>query len=337
MNIVEPDGRLLSELADDFATNVTEWGGGAHQVSVALASSDPIITFGEHEVPATETGLAALATFFNVPAKFLLRIEPDEQDFVLNHRIDRSEERDLTINYREGGVLDVLKAGQRKIPAEAIVETAMKVLPGESLVVEAWSDPDDLRIDIVVPDGFDRGIGGDARVGDLTKGGLRFGQNRKQNLAPWVQTFLYRLACTNGMEVPNLGLKVDARGESVEEVLAVMEAKAQLAFAAVEAEIESFYSLRNEPVGDDRTGVLRRVAQDAGLPDRTVGQLEDFLPEIIEDGAEASMFDLVNTITNLANHESLMNRRGPRRQLQQAGGGVIGVHTERCNLCHQRL
>jgi hypothetical protein len=350
MFITEPDGRVLSDLADDFASPFATWGGGTHSIEVALDAPEPTITFGEHEVPATEAGVAALANFFQVPHKFLERIEPDERQFIMQHRIERADERDLSINWREGGVLDVLKAGQRRIPAEAIVETAVKVMPADSLVVQAWSDAEDFRMDVIVPDGYADYIGGDktatvenyrgtgkSKVGDLTKGGLRFGQNRKQNLAPWVQTLLYRLACTNGMEIPNAGLKVDARGDSVEEVLAMLEASARIGYDMIGAEIESFYAMRDEAIDKDVTGVLRRVAQDAGLPDRTVGALEDHLPGIALAGDEPSMFDLINTITNLANHESLANRRAPRRQLQVAGGGIIGSHTERCNLCHRSL
>jgi hypothetical protein len=350
MHIVEPDGRLLSDLADDFASPFQTWGGATHDIEVALDEPTPTITFGGNQVPATDSGLALLSNFFQVPPKFLERVEPDERQFIMEHRIARSEERDLTINYRDGGLLDVLKAGQRRVPAEAIVETAMKVMPEDSLVVAAWSEPDDFRMDVIVPDYLTDFIGGDKhatvenylnsgkpKVGDLTKGGLRFGQDRKKNLAPWVQTLLWRLACTNGMEIPNSGLKVDARGDSVEEILQMLEASARIGYDMIGAEIESFYAMRSEGIDKDVTGVLRRVAQDAGLADRTVSSLEDHLASIAPAGDEPSMFDLINTITNLANHESLENRRAPRRQLQMAGGSIIGSHTERCNLCHRSL
>jgi len=350
MHIVEPDGRLLSDLASDFAAPFQTWGGGTHNIGVSLDSETPTITFGEHEVPATDAGVAVLSKFFQVPHKFLERIEPDERQFIMERRIERSEERDLTINYRDNGILDVLKPTQGRVPAEAIVETALKVMPEDSLVVQAWSEPDEFRMDVIVPDYLTDFIGGDKnatvenylnsgkpKVGDLTKGGLRFGQNRKQNLSPWVQTLLWRLACTNGMEIPNSGLKIDARGDSVEEVLQMLEASARIGYDMIGAEIESFYAMRDERIDKDVTGVLRRVAQDSGLPDRTVGNLEDHLASIAPAGDEPSMFDLINTITNLANHESLANRRAPRRQLQMAGGSIIGSHTERCNLCHRSL
>jgi hypothetical protein len=333
----EPDGRVLSDLLTDFAAPFATWGGGTHNIEVALDNETPSITFGEHEVPATKESVAALANFFKVPIKFLERVEADERQFIMERRIERSDEQDLTINWREGGILDVLKSGQRRIPAEAIVETAIKVMPEESLVIEAWSDPDDFRLDVVVPADFDHGIGGDRKLGDLTRGGLRFGQNRKQNLAPTVQKFMYRLRCTNGMEIPDLGMKIDARGDSVEEILIALEEAAQIGYDAIGAEIESFYAMRAEKIDKDVTGVLRRVAQESGLPDRTVGNLEDHLSQHLEPGEDPSMFDLINTITNLANHESLENRRGPRRQLQVAGGAIIGSHTERCNLCHRSL
>lgn len=333
----EPDGRTLTDLATDFAAPFATWGGGVHNIEVALDSETPTIAFGEHEVPATKESMATLANFFDVPTKFLDRVEPDERQFIMEHRIERAEERDLTINWREEGILDVLKSGQARLPAERIIETAMKVLPEDSLVIEAWSDTADLRFDVVVPEGHKKGTGGNRRKNDLTRGGLRFAQNRKQNLAPTVQTFLYRLACTNGMEIPNMGAKIDARGGTIEEILQSLEDAAQVGFDAIGEEIASFYSMQEEKIDSDVTGVLRRVAQEQGLPDRTVGNLEDHLAAHLAPGAEPTMFDLVNSITNLANHESLDNRRGARRALQLAGGRMIGVHTQRCNLCHRSL
>ena len=60
VHIVEPDGRLLSDLATDFASPFQTWGGEVHNLEVHLDQEAPVIGFGEHEVPATTAGVAAL-------------------------------------------------------------------------------------------------------------------------------------------------------------------------------------------------------------------------------------------------------------------------------------
>lgn len=295
------------------------------------------ITLGQHEVPATEVGIQALGAHYNIPTKFLGRIPRDEQQFILDHRIQRSADEPIVIKYDETGLTEVYKAVGARVVIEQVVERMANVLPYDSQVVEWWSTPEDFRADVIVPEGFDRGIGGDRQVGDLTYGGIRVGQNRKQNLAPWTQTFMYRLACTNGMEVPDLGIRVDARGATDDEILAMFESEARRAFARVEDDIRHFYDLRSQRVDEDRTGILRRITQEQGLPDRTIGRMEDTLADALLAENEVSMFHLVNHITNQANDPSIRHRHNARRALERAGGQMISDHAARCQMCHSRL
>lgn len=173
-------------------------------------------------------------------------------------------------------------------------------------------------------------------MGDLTRGGIRVGMDSKHNLAPWVQPYQYRLACTNGMETMDAGLRVDARGSSVEEVLAEFEAAADRAFRRVEDEIAAFYEMRNQRVANpERT--LIRMAQERGLPDRTVVTLAERVPSMIGEDGSASMFDLVNLLTNQANDPRIRNRAGARRTLEQVGGSFVTEHKERCSHCQHAL
>lgn len=346
MFLREAPTATLADIADEWTTTHATWGGGLHNVEFHLEDSTPIIKIGEHEVAATKKGIAAFGGFLDVPTKFLERVMADEQQFILDKRLERSGEQDITVSYTtDGGIIEVMKSGQRRILPEQIVQSAMHVMPEESMVTDAWATLEDLRLDVIAPEGYDRGWGGDRgageytwrgekKVGDITGGGIRIWQNRKQNLAPGVQPYLYRLACTNGYEVQDLGMRVDARGLDVEEVLMSLEMEARRAFARVENDIASFYDLRTQPVEEDRTGMLRRITREAGLPARTVGVLEDLLPGHLNDTENPTMFDLVNLVTNYANAGQ---RAGAARTLQRVGGGMIADHAARCSTCHHRL
>jgi hypothetical protein len=328
-------GTTLADLIPKMDKKYRTWGGGAHEIGVQLEADTPSIRLGSTEVPSSPLGVQALAAHFGIPAKFFDSLERDEQQWLLSSRIDHLG-GELTVTHNRSGIAEVYAPGQVRVAPHKLVEAALKTFPEESPIVDWWNDSTELRVDVIVPEGHERFTGGDAAVGDLTRGGIRFGQDRKNNLAPWVQPFMYRLVCTNGMEVPDLGLKVEARHASAEEIEAMFEGEIKRAVDRLEDDIAAFYDLRNQPLGSDPTGTLRRTALEQGLPERTVGQLESLLPAVWNNG-EASMFDVVNLMTNQANHPQVKVRGSSRRNLQLAGGRLVYDHAERCTVCHSRL
>lgn len=337
----------LQDVADDWTTRSASWGGGLHKVDVDLTSESRHILLGEHEVAVTPEGLTALGGHLGIPTKYLLRVPADEQEWMLKRRLERAAEEDISVSYTtDGGITEVSKSGARRITPEQITSIAVAVMPTESMVTDAWVSSQDLRLDVIAPEDFGRGwVSGDdtteyqwrgeKKVGDITGAGLRITQNRKQNLAPGVEKLMYRLACTNGYEVAKVTGRMDARGMGVEEMLVFLEGEARRLFGQVEDDIRAFYDMRNQPVSADRTGDLRRITQESGLPSRTVGLLEDALPEFVDGERDATMFDFINVITNYANSSSI--RGNAARTLQRVGGSLISDHAARCKACHHKL
>lgn len=338
MYLRELSGTTLEDLHLRLDRRHLTWGGGAHQVTAVLDREDPVFQFAGHEVPATKSGLDIMAKFFDIPGPFFGKITPEEQNFLLNRRMEHTG-GELTLTYdEENGITEVRKPGQTVVEPVRLVEAAMRVLPAESLLVEEWLTGDDFRADVIVPEGYERYIGGDPEVGDITRGGIRIGQDRKNNTAPWVQPYTYRLVCTNGMEVPDHSLKVDARRLDARQIEAAFEGEIRRAVDRLEADIQAYYDLRNQPVGDDPTGAMRRIGRERGLPARTLGILEDMVPAMVtEANGNPTMFDVVNVITNLANNPSYRRDSTTVRGLQQTGGTVVHEHGSRCGTCHSRI
>lgn len=288
------------------------------------------------EMPMTEQGVKALSKWLDVPFKFLERQDGDLKQHIVSSLI-RKTSGDVAFEFNDQfGLLDARDPNALVISPRRYVEIASRVVSPDADVVEVNVSPELVQFEVVAPQNFERGWGGDREVGDLTVGGVRMGQNRKQNLAPFVQPYLYRLVCTNGMETRDDLLKVDARGQTVDEVLMSLEMQARQAFGRVESEIASFYSLRNERVSDP-TQTLIRMAGEAGLPDRTVLAIAERLPESVQDANNVTMFDLINSITNAANDPAIRNRVGVRRTMEQAGGQQVTSHIARCGHCRSRL
>lgn len=333
-------GTTLADLADEFNTDTRTWGGTTNEIAVRQEGDSAIIQLGDSvELPATSDGMEQLATFIDFPRAFLNRLDPDLRASWMTELL-RRQTSNVTVRHTDGGVHEVYKPGQVRLEPAQILDKAMAVMTPQAEVAEWSISSDELAINVMVPENFDRGIGGDPQVDDITRGGLRLYQNRKLNHAPQVNTFLYRLICTNGMVVPETGLTIDARGQSVEQVLAELEMAAQRAFSQVEEQIEHFYSMREQRIEGDVTQAVIRVAQERGLPDRTAMALSRRVPELMDPeflGHAPSMFDITNLITNQANHPDLRRRPGPRRVLEQAGGALVRQVQDRCNTCHQSL
>lgn len=339
MYLRDLSGTTLEDLSIQFDQHLIQWGGASHQVTPQLEADVPNIRFGEHEVFVGKEGLSSVATFFDIPPKFLARLDRDQQQYILRTQIERSE-KDLTVHFNDSlGITEIRKAGEVRIMPHRLVDSLLTVFPADAPVVDSWVDHNELRIDVIFPETHALGTQGDPARGDISRGGLRVTQDRKLNGAPALEKLIWRLVCTNGMELPDASLKVEARGNSEREIHALFEAEIARAVDSLEEEIQHFYSLRDEPVGNDPTGALRRAALEQNLPVRTVGNLEDLVPALVTEanGGTITMFDVVNLMTNQANNPSIDVRSSTRRNLQRAGGNIVTDHAERCGTCHSRL
>jgi hypothetical protein len=303
---------------------------------VEVSITDGLVRFGNRELPASMDALTALGSWLDVPTPFLKRIDSELRETVLNTLLRRSPAT-VAIAYTDNGITDVRDPGQRVIPVARLIDVASRAISPEAMVTQAVIEQDLFLLDVIVPEDFDRGVGGDSKVNDILLGGITIEQNRKQNLAPQVAPYMYRLACTNGMVTRQDVDKIDARGSSVEEVLAELETLAQRVFSRVEAEMEAFYDLRSQRV-DNPERTLLRMAEERGIPTRTAHRLLERVPAMDDDNeGEVSMFDLVNLVTNQANDPSIAGRSSVRRALETAGGAIVTDHQERCGHCQQSL
>lgn len=328
----------------------------------ASGDSPSIALSGDVEVPLTKVGLEALADTLDIPTPFFARLGKaggiEEQAHLLTRMLNYTNDTGMVAEYSDGGLLGMSKVNALRISPYQIVDVAGRVLGSmESPVQRMINDSANFAFDVHVPITAERGVKGDAgaeqmpedllryswvtksgitdmsQVGDVTAAGLRISMDRKRNLAPTVQPWMMRLACTNGMETTTQMTKIDARGMSVEEVLLDLEAKAQIAFERVESEIDHFYDMRNVRV-DNPERRLRAIARERNIPDRSLMRMLDVAPEAL--GSETSEFDIACLISNFGNHSSTRNDGG-RLLLERGAGAAVSQHTVRCTSCNHML
>lgn len=325
----------LTEMRDRLDQNVETIEAQLKDIRVDL-TEDIRVTIKGREVPVSEMTLDVIGGALQMPAAFRRRMPTSLTEHVMNTLLERSGSMDMLVRMNDEWVFSIQERGARVIDPGKIVDIAAKVLTPSALV-DRWSSSSSFfGFDVIVPESFDRGIGGDPKKGDITCGGLRFGLNRKQNLAPEVSSLLYRPICTNGMTMGSEHFKVDARGSSVDEILVNLERMAEAAFSEIESQIEHFYGLRDQEVTHPER-MISRLSREHKLSERLRLRLIDAVPQIETTGSngETTMFDIVNLATNLANDPELPN--GAAAKLQHFGGELTHVHGARCRTCNGSL
>lgn len=318
----------------------------ASDLKVYLADTEAVIGFPlqgkrgpakEHRVPANSSSLVEVGNLVGVPTPFLKRQDNDIKGMLLNALLEKMGTTLVEVRFNDdNGIVEIGDPNKKSINPQHVVEVAARVLGEDASVIEWWKVPGEFRLDACNTTAKARGKGG--AVDDITLNGLRFGQNLKTNTAPWVQGYFNRKVCTNGYEVEDHAGRFDARGLDVEQVLAELEAAAQLVFSKGPERIKAFYDLQNETVENPERTVLRLATEQGMAPRFITPMLAEHLPPLVDpDTGMMTMFDVVNLITNQALNPSLVNKDGSRRKLEQAGGHIICEHVERCRACQTRL
>lgn len=307
----------------------SRWGGAIENISVTL-DVDPedeeakaLIHVGDHDIPATDRGLEALARHLKVPVRYLLAVPGDEQQFILTKRLERQgEENYVGVEFNSEGVQTVRKSGSTVLQVTEVLDKTIDVLGHDALVRDAWFDHRTLRIDAFQPEPLN---------GVLV--GVRVSQDRKQNLAPKVQPIIYRIEGSITVEVEAWGIKVEARNKDEFEILDELRYQGERALEHATHDRKSYLDMSNQSVDADRSAHLRRLALDAGLSDRATNRITDNVAAVVGE-RKATMLDFVNLIAAQANFDPTSNQA---RTLQQAAGSLVDDHTARCKTCHHRL
>lgn len=324
MHLREPSTTTLADLGHAWKNHDREWTSDASVPSVEFPDSvqyEPKLLLGDHEITLDEKAIELLCAFYQVPTAYFRRITPEERHFVMNARMDHAD-GEVTITYNSQGVTDVRKPTKPRLEAEEFVRIAHRLYPASSIVLDAWVTADELRLDVL-----------GRHVADGIWGGLRFSQNRKQNLAPTVAPILLHEDTTTVIEIPDPSLKIDARGVSVDKIGERLAAEALRADARLVKDAEHLLSLANTSIAGDRVTRLYRIAAEHKMP---VRPLADMTATLSRTG-EPTLLDLALVIGNTANAPKILqdpDKRKLRATLQHIAGAVVVDEAERCTSCH---
>jgi hypothetical protein len=318
-------GTLRDELRDT-STEIT-----------ALTSLKPHLDEGDDgwfdtpfgRVAATDSAMEILGGFAGAPVTFMRDASAGLRQAIMAELL--SAETPVALDFSgRSSLLAAYKPDGSHIGMAPVADAAIAVLGRDATVVNrSQVRQKRLWLDAVVFDappgspgvfeGGDRSVtverGDDLspQVGDLTRAGLSFWR-ANDNADLEIQLYLERLACTNGMTTRSPESEFALTGETAEEIISQLEEAARKAFShAGEAVVRAAGRL-GLPAGETRALALR-------------------VPSILAGDRTASMFDVVNLVTNLANSPAA--RPAARHRLHEAGGQLAAQHLELCAACGQ--
>lgn len=326
MHLREPATRTLGDVFTDWRSHDRSWNSDACVPEVDFQKEtgvEPTISLGDHKISLDEEAIEQLCAFYAIPRAFFGRLTNHEKHFVMNSRIQHTG-GEVTIDYNDKGITGVRKPSQPRLDVEQFVRIAHRIFPSHATVLDDWVTPDDLRLDVIDPLPT-MGLAGPVYSG------IRFAQNRKQNLAPTVNPILFHAETTTVIQIPDWSLKIDARGVSIEKIAERLEAEALRAEARLTRDVSHLLDLQRTPIGGDRITRLHRVASEHNLP---VRPLADVTVELSRSD-EPTMLDLVLAIANAANAPKLQvaTKITTRTKLQAIAGAVVTDEAERCSNC----
>lgn len=321
----------LKQIHEEVQDDLSVWTGDLAELEIDVRDNDaPVIQLpGRGEIPFGFGAQASLANRVKMPASFYNRIPGELRQSNLSTLLNATGDQ-VSISFNQHGVMDVNDPKKAVINPSQMTEVIMEKFPEESQVVDFVLTQDTFLLDVLYGDQNNQlYVGGDPQVGDITRGGIRFGYDRKAQTKPWLAPYLYRLVCTNGMETPEMSLRLTSEGKTADDYLLALGNFTDSALGIIHSRIEAFYALRNVQIDSEPSLALARLAGAHGLPDSTVKRLINHLPVSEHD----SVFDLINIVTNEANNPAIEARPSQRQKLQRAGGSVVVHQSGFCNNC----
>jgi hypothetical protein len=208
---------------------------------------------------------------------------------------------------------------------------------GQDLLVHRLTfDDDGFQTDLIAPD-----AGEEVAPGDVLRYGLRVTHSALGEHATWIETYILRLVCSNGLThrecvsrraARTRRLRADHPDASRLQVEQVRKL-ARSSWSGLAAKVQAIRALREERV-DDVGAVFNRWLERARVSTRNL--LPVLQEAWREEGSEATSYGVMNALTRVATHAPGLSTR-MRGVLSGLAGILAFRHEHICPRCFSVL
>lgn len=297
-------------------------------------TEDCMLLADDRQFSLSEHGFEQLCGRISAPAPYLRSLDLDVRQSVLQRHIARGDlDSDrLTVISRGNeflgfGRADLLRISGREA-FEAIQEGVSRDIEVSTLKVQGESVHADLLVENALAE---------VAPGDILRAGLQVTHSLIGDHATWIEAYILRLQCANGMthrecvSARTRRLPIGHKDARQMQIAQVRRLAADTA-SALEKKLATIRELRDQPVDVDR--MLTRWLDRARLSTRR------WLPVALNawetEGGEATAYGLMNALTRIATHGEGISAR-QRRIFSGLAGLLAFQRVHICPRCFSQL
>jgi len=281
---------------------------------------------GGHLIPLNESGVKAMANYVGMPKSLCQRLSPDTFGRAATELLARKERYNLLID--NGQVVDFADyRGVRNLSVERVVETIERNIPGT----------DFHRVNILGQYSAIIEVVGEQRQpvarGDLIRAGAMVTFSPINTIRPAVQSYVLRLACTNGMTANNVlrEFQFGGSGEG-DNIWQWFRQSLRDAYRSLNIVVSRYREMRNERIpANQRAEMLEAMLRDA----RITGEDADAIRARAIEEPPRNAYDMVNLLTWASSHVVREPARIRRIQTTVATFTSESQHQQVCPICHR--
>lgn len=283
---------------------------------------------GGHLIPFNEKGVKALASFVGLPQRLCQNLSPDLFGRVTTELLGRKERYNLLL---ENGQVENLVdfRGIRNLPVERVLSVIEHVVPNCNYHRVSILNNRSASLEIVGPK--QEGV----RRGDIVQAGALVNFSPVNTIKPLVQSYVLRLACTNGATSKAVLAEFTGGGGGGEgdDVWQWFRQSVRAAYQSISDVVNRYRQMMQERIpADQRAAMLEELLRQAGIIGK---EAEAVRAQAIQDPPR-NTYDMMNLITWASSHLIQSPERIQRALNASATFTSESQHATICPLCQTR-
>ena len=281
---------------------------------------------GGHLVPISEEGVKAMTNFVGLPHSVSQQLSPDLFGRVVTELLSRKERYNLLLDNEQVQNFGEFH-GIRNLPVDRVLSAIEQALPSCDYHRVSVLGNCSAMLEVV-------GTKQEAvRRGDLVHAGAMVSFSPINSIRPLVQSYVMRLACTNGMTSKTVLAEFTGGAGEGDNIWQWFRQSVRAAAQSVNSIVERYREMTNERIpADQRAGVLENLLRQAGI---TGKDAEAVRAQAIQAPPHNS-YDMMNLITWASSHIIREPSRIQRALNTSATFASESEHASVCPLCHAR-
>lgn len=322
------------EAVVDHESGLREW--PIRPGSLAMTSGSGL-AIGDAVLDLEGDGIKRLCEQLSAPANYLAKLDDDLRQLVLQRHLDQGDglRNCSTILSRDNRLLGFGRADLCRIQGAEVLEAVRQGTQRELTAHDLQLSDDSLQLDLLVSDQAQ-----EVASGDVLSAGLRVTHTFSGRHATWIECFVLRLVCTNGLihrecqgRQASRTRRLPANRENSRrmQVDQVRRLSSEL-IATLDRKLTAIAKLRQSEVEVD--ALFTRWLNRARLSPRL------WLPTLQEawrtEGSEETAYGVMNAFTRVATHDRDLSPR-QRRILSGLAGILAFEDLHYCQHCFSFL